>query len=116
MTPYVEEMLSKPLNPETMDNDAAVKLMSIVIGGYHRDYIWGRSQLLKYYHDMTYEEWQKIPHRNGSKVNSWAIRLYFEAKEAILNDECGISGFVAPSAVIASWNREMERRKHEDYI
>lgn len=106
MSPEVASYIDKPLNPETANDQACLKFVSMLIGGLRSDYIWGKTELLRYYHDMTWKEWDKIPHNRGG--SPWMINLYFRSKQEILSDVFGIGGFYDPKDVIATWDREVE--------
>ena len=112
MSPEVEEMLSKPMNPETMDNEACAKLMSIIVGGFKTPYIYGRLHLLKYYGDMSYKEWMLTPHTRGG--SPWFVREYFRIKKDILNDIYGLSGFIPPEDILSAWNAEVNKKLREE--
>ena len=107
MSPEVAEFIDKPMNPETMDDQACLRLTSIIVGSFRNDYIWGKTHLLKYYHDMDYKEWIYTRHDRGG--SPWLIKLYFEVKEAILSDQYGISGFIDPKDIIYNWDQEVEK-------
>lgn len=100
------EMVNQPMDPELMNDSTCMLFVAMLIGFARSDYILGKKELLKYYHDMSYDEWKKIPHKWGSV---WMIKNYFEAKENMLNDIYGISGFFDPKDVIAVWDREVEK-------
>lgn len=106
MSPEVASYIDKPLNPETADNQACLRFVSMLVGGLRADYIYGKKELLRYYHDMTWSEWDKIPHNRGG--SPWMINLYFRSKYEILSDMLGISGFYDPKDIIAAWDREID--------
>ena len=106
MSPEIASYIDKPLNPKTANDQACLKFVSMLIGGLRADYIYGKKELLRSYGNMTYSEWNKIPHKKG---NPWMILNYFRSKQEILSDVFGIGGFYDPKDIIATWDREVDK-------
>lgn len=109
MLPEVETMLSKSLTAETMNTDAALKLLSEVFRFLRYDYVLGKSTLLSCYgRALTEKEFNDLPHKTEGR-NTRLIRLYFDAKRTVERDYYGVGDSVLPEDIFASWDVEVQK-------
>ena len=108
MSPEVEAMLSEPLTAENMNTDAALRLFEAIMDGIRKDYILGKTELLRiYHHDLPEKEYLERSRGRSFSCADGAIRLYFQAKRSVMNGHLGIYNFANPEDVFSKWDKEV---------
>lgn len=108
MSPEVAEMLSKPLDPKNMSDDGAMRLIEHIIRGIRHDYIGGKLEMLRRFHeDLSEDEFYAKANANSIGFHSYhKIELYFLARRDLLDGWYGINNIVPITDVLNSWDAE----------
>ena len=110
ITPKIRQMLEKPLDPKTMDNDGALRLIAAVMESIRKDYVVGKTELLrKFGRGMTEAEFNELIKKQYVDYTTRMVRLYFGAMRAVRNDPYGFGTIVSPEDIFFEWDKEVEK-------
>ena len=112
-------MTDDRLTADTMDTDGALRLLSAIFETIRKDYISGKTLLIKLYgRDMAEEEYTRQWNNDG--YTSAYIRRYYAAIRSVNRDYYGIGEIISPTLIFDTWDREVvenltpeERRRYE---